>query len=230
VRGLPSSFAAALSLIALGCTAGPTQPPLRQPSARGEADSAKKHKHRKGAFSARHRLKLAQRCGHRCVYRQTGGSQLSLELAPGGVATADDQGELAEHFRSVIGTTHHDTAWHRTWKGEWREGGESVQLTLEPDLTDCTRRSGDGQPEAACKPSKLTLTCVPTTVITRAKRREAEPSWVCSPAAPQQATGQTPFPWVFGMDHALVMVDRGAAHQPRRFYHREGARKHRKHK
>jgi hypothetical protein len=208
------------AVLALGCATTHGEAPAKPTGAVKRPQEASTDTYRKGDFSARHRRKLVQRCGHRCVYRQRGGSTLALKLAEGGQASADDQGQLVERFRSVAGATQHDTAWHRSWKGQWTEEGETVRVTLEPDLTDCTRRTGDGEAEAPCQPTKLELTCEPTKVLTRGKQRASELSWVCAPASPQETTGLTPFPWVFGMENALVMVDRGPTHSSKRLYAR----------
>jgi hypothetical protein len=211
-RALPPSV-----VLAVACLAGGCQPePLRQPPPPPPAPPAPPPPPPR--FVAHHRHDLATRCGKSCIYVREAFSELGLELRPNGVAAVWNRGSEAETFRSVAGTTRHDTNWKRAWNGSWTNAGRRMVLELEPAELECTRRAGAGQDERPCEPVRLVLDCTRGAVWLEGQDAGRARSWICRPrTAPPRETIAT-FPWVFGLEQLVEANDSGSIHAPERAY------------
>jgi hypothetical protein len=160
-------------------------------------------------------------CGSRCLFRRRGVSRIQLDISPHGVATATDRGSHTESFRWAGGEKEIRTEWERGWDGSWSEGDGVLTVDLAPTDFRCVHNATRAEGDHECEPRPLRLHCemqdVPL-VKRRKARRESTPAWVCTTRRYQDDSAQTPFPWVFGVEAALVSRDRGSMDAPERAY------------
>ncbi len=219
----PAIAALLLAPALLSCSSADSDRPApAHPSNRGSAPTRTAHNPKgvpEGLLLAKHEVRLATRCGPKCVYLQSGESLATLQLSPSGRAEARDEGNLLETFESVSGDTEHLTTWTRAWVGSWKQDRDkSLAIELAPAAAQCKSDGPDGEADAPCAPTKLALSCALETVTLRVPEPSTARALVCTTVGATPARTATRLPWVFGLEEPLLAFDVGRSHHPRRAY------------
>jgi len=217
-----------LALVACASSSGePSSTPPRPGTNATPASAARNPKGvPEGLLQAKHEVRLGTRCGPQCAYVQSGQSLASLELMSTGRAEVRDEGHLLESFGSVAGDTEQVTTWTRAWVGSWKQNGQAgIAVELSPAAAECHREGAEGDAEPSCPPAKLSLECEVQTVTLRVDELSTARALVCQAPKPTTSLTISRLPWVFGVEEALLAIDFGRSHRPRRAYGRLGPAK-----